>query len=140
MAAAVEFATSFIRYSDNVRAVGINLDFYLWAIGGPVISHDSSPRRLPYNIHRLRCDSAQGFDVRRFILGVRIGLTRDEDLDVGLDRVCLELPDSDPCAWNLSAKGCLQWPDNLRREFLVADLDDHARESVPGAPVPSLDK
>jgi hypothetical protein len=87
-----------IRNTDDIGAVRINLNFHLWAIGGPVIAHDCDPWRLLYHIDRLGCDSAQGLDVCRFVLGVSIGLPGDEDLDWSFDRVCLELPDGDPCA------------------------------------------
>src|SRR6266478_2791846 len=35
-----------VRYSDDIRAVRINLDLHLRAIGRPIISHDSNTWRL----------------------------------------------------------------------------------------------
>src|SRR5258708_3160556 len=36
-----------VRYADDIRAVRVNLNLHLGAIGRPIISHDSNPWRLP---------------------------------------------------------------------------------------------
>src|SRR6266478_625875 len=48
-----------IRYADDIRAIRINLNLHLWAIGRPIISHDSNAWRLLQNVYRLCRNSSQ---------------------------------------------------------------------------------
>jgi hypothetical protein len=105
MASAVEFATSAFDIPTTFARSG---SIWIFTCG---LSGDQSSRMtaIPGDCcsTSIACVAIprQGLDVRRFILSVSIGLTRDENFDWSLDWICLELADGDPCAGDLLAKG-----------------------------------